>query len=99
MVLPTPATLFEHAGRVLVFFVLQQPVDQFLARIGQRRIFLIAVRQHQPTFDFQQRAGHFHKLADGAQIKLFEQLRYSMNCEVMGAIGMSVISTSCLRTR
>ena len=69
---PFAAALLEHAGRVAILLVLQQPADQLLPRVFQLvRDFLLA-GQHHPRLDLDQRAGHVEKVADGVDVDLLQ---------------------------
>ena len=70
--LPIAAPLFENPGGVFEFLVFQQPLDQFPPRVVQRILDLLAPRQHHPRLDFDQRTGHFEKIADGVDIELLK---------------------------
>ena len=69
---PLAAPLLEHAGRVAVLLVLQQPADQFLPRVFQLLLDFLFARQHHPRLDLDQRAGHVEKIAHRVDVDLLQ---------------------------
>ena len=99
VLLPLAAPLVEHAGRVAVLLVLQQPADQFLPRVVDLVLHLVAAGQHLLRLDLDEHAAMARKSPTALTSNCSSTARYSRYWSVIAAMGMSMISTSCLRTR
>ena len=70
--LPTAAALLQHAGGVAVLLVFQQAADEFLARVVQLAVHLVAPRQHLLRLDLDQQARHAEEIAHRVDVDLLE---------------------------
>jgi bifunctional ADP-heptose synthase (sugar kinase/adenylyltransferase) len=72
VLLPSAAALFQNAGGIAIFFVLQKPADQLLPGIVDLFVDFIAARQDLVRLDFDKRAGQGQEIAHRVYVELLD---------------------------
>ena len=96
---PLAAALFEHAGRVAILLVLEQPANQLLPRILELVCTSSSPGSAARDFISISRLAISRKSPTASTSICSSTAMYSRNWSVTVAMRMSTTSSSCLRTR